>query len=144
MLVQEGQRLGYQGRPGVCKWLQRSISLALSLVGRGNLTERSSRAYMTGRYDDPEASSRSNYGPTRRTLRQFITACSDLDALVREFMTPNPDRALPWSPSARHLQELPDTGQSFERRRPKILERDAGTGHKVAHRAGDPNLAPIT
>jgi transaldolase len=33
------------------------------------------------------------YGPTRRTLRQFIGACSDLDALVRDFMTPNPDQA---------------------------------------------------
>jgi transaldolase len=34
-----------------------------------------------------------SYGPTRRTLRQFISACGDLDALVRDFMTPNPDRA---------------------------------------------------
>lgn len=28
---------------------------------------------------------------TRRTLRQFIAACSDLDALVRDFLLPNPD-----------------------------------------------------
>jgi transaldolase len=34
-----------------------------------------------------------SYGPTRRTLRQFIGACGDLDALVREVMIPNPDRA---------------------------------------------------
>jgi transaldolase len=33
------------------------------------------------------------FGPTRRTLRQFITACHDLDALVRDFMLPNPDTA---------------------------------------------------
>ena len=33
------------------------------------------------------------YGPTRRTLRQFIAACGELDALVREVMIPNPDRA---------------------------------------------------
>jgi transaldolase len=33
------------------------------------------------------------FGPTRRTLRQFITACHDLDALVRDIMLPNPDTA---------------------------------------------------
>jgi len=31
------------------------------------------------------------FAPTRRTLRQFIAACHDLDALVRDFMIPNPD-----------------------------------------------------
>jgi transaldolase len=31
------------------------------------------------------------FGPTRRTLRQFIGACGDLDALVRDVMIPNPD-----------------------------------------------------
>jgi transaldolase len=31
------------------------------------------------------------YGPTRRTLRQFIAACHDLDAVVRDFLLPNPD-----------------------------------------------------
>ena len=31
------------------------------------------------------------FGPTRRTLRQFITACHDLDGVVRDFMIPNPD-----------------------------------------------------
>jgi transaldolase len=31
------------------------------------------------------------YGPTRRTLRQFIGACTDLAVLVREVMLPNPD-----------------------------------------------------
>jgi transaldolase len=34
-----------------------------------------------------------NFGPTRRTLRQFIGACSDLSALVRDVMLPNPDHA---------------------------------------------------
>jgi hypothetical protein len=29
--------------------------------------------------------------PTRRTLRQFITACHDLDAVVRDTLLPNPD-----------------------------------------------------
>lgn len=31
------------------------------------------------------------FGPTRRTLRQFIGACHDLDGLVRDFLLPNPD-----------------------------------------------------
>ena len=33
------------------------------------------------------------FGPTRRTLRQFISACHDLDGLVRDFLIPNPDTA---------------------------------------------------
>jgi len=32
------------------------------------------------------------FGPTRRTLRQFISACYELDALVLDFLVPNPDR----------------------------------------------------
>ena len=31
------------------------------------------------------------FGATRRTLRQFIAACADLDTLVRDVMIPNPD-----------------------------------------------------
>jgi len=31
------------------------------------------------------------FGPTRRTLRQFIGACYELDGVVREVMLPNPD-----------------------------------------------------
>ena len=31
------------------------------------------------------------FGATRRTLRQFIGACHDLDSLIRDFMLPNPD-----------------------------------------------------
>jgi transaldolase len=32
-----------------------------------------------------------SFGPTRRTLRQFISACHDLDSVVRDIMLPNPD-----------------------------------------------------
>ena len=32
-----------------------------------------------------------SFGPTRRTLRQFVSACHDLDGLVRDFLIPNPD-----------------------------------------------------
>ncbi|HYS29918.1 MAG TPA: transaldolase family protein [Candidatus Limnocylindria bacterium] len=34
-----------------------------------------------------------HFGPTLRTLRQFIAACGDLAALVRDVMVPNPDQA---------------------------------------------------
>ncbi len=34
------------------------------------------------------------FGPTARTLRQFIEACHELDAQIREFMLPNPDKKL--------------------------------------------------
>jgi len=34
-----------------------------------------------------------SFGATRRTLRQFIAACHDLDAVVRDFLLPNPDLA---------------------------------------------------
>jgi transaldolase len=33
------------------------------------------------------------FPPTVRTLRQFISACHDLDNLIRDFMLPNPDNA---------------------------------------------------
>jgi transaldolase len=31
------------------------------------------------------------FGATRRTLRQFISACGDLNAIIRDVMIPNPD-----------------------------------------------------
>jgi transaldolase len=34
-----------------------------------------------------------SYGATRRTLRQFIAACHDLDGIVRDVLIPNPDAA---------------------------------------------------
>jgi transaldolase len=33
-----------------------------------------------------------SFGPTRRTLRQFMGASTDLAALVRDVMTPDPDK----------------------------------------------------
>lgn len=48
------------------------------------------RAYTEGGLAVEEFDS---FAPTRRTLRQFIAACHDLDALVRDFMIPNPDVA---------------------------------------------------
>jgi transaldolase len=32
------------------------------------------------------------FGPTRRTMRQFVAACGDLNAFVRDVMIPEPDR----------------------------------------------------
>jgi transaldolase len=46
------------------------------------------RAYAEGGLSVEEFDS---FPPSRRTLRQFIAACSELDALVRDFMVPNPD-----------------------------------------------------
>jgi transaldolase len=46
------------------------------------------RAYSEGALVPSEFDS---FGPTRRTLRQFIAACHDLDGLVRDFLIPNPD-----------------------------------------------------
>jgi len=33
------------------------------------------------------------YGATRRTLRQFLAATADLEALVRDVLVPDPDRS---------------------------------------------------
>jgi transaldolase len=46
------------------------------------------RAYTEGGLSVEEFDS---FPPSRRTLRQFIAACHDLDSLVRDFMIPNPD-----------------------------------------------------
>ncbi len=32
------------------------------------------------------------FGATRRTLRQFIGACHDLEGIIRDFMIPDPDQ----------------------------------------------------
>jgi transaldolase len=32
-----------------------------------------------------------NFGSTRRTLRQFISACAEMNSIVRDIMLPNPD-----------------------------------------------------
>jgi transaldolase len=48
------------------------------------------RAYTEGGLSVEEFDS---FGPSRRTLRQFIAACHDLDSLVRDFMILNPDAA---------------------------------------------------
>src|SRR5579862_342093 len=48
------------------------------------------RAYTEGGLSVTEFDS---FAPTRRTLRQFIAACHELDALVRDIMLPNPDVA---------------------------------------------------
>jgi transaldolase len=47
------------------------------------------RAYTEGGLSSDEFDS---FGPTRRTLRQFIAACHDLPAMIRDQMLPNPDQ----------------------------------------------------
>jgi transaldolase len=46
------------------------------------------RAYTEGGLTTEEFDS---FGPSRRTLRQFIAACHDLDGIVRDFLLPNTD-----------------------------------------------------
>ena len=48
------------------------------------------RAYTEGGISIDEFNS---FAPTRRTLRQFIAACGDLNSIVRDVMLPNPDAA---------------------------------------------------
>ncbi len=47
------------------------------------------RAYTEGGLSDAEFDT---FGSTRRTLRQFIGACADLNVLVRDQMIPDPDK----------------------------------------------------
>jgi transaldolase len=42
--------------------------------------------------DGMSAAEFDSFGPTRRTLRQFMRASTDLAALVRDVMTPDPDK----------------------------------------------------
>lgn len=46
------------------------------------------RAYGEDEFAPPDFDT---FGPTRRTLRQFIGACHDLESLVRDVLIPNPD-----------------------------------------------------
>lgn len=46
------------------------------------------RAYMENGLSPEEFDT---FGATRRTLRQFIAACAEMNALVRDIMLPNPD-----------------------------------------------------
>jgi transaldolase len=48
------------------------------------------RAYTEGGVSINEFNS---FAPTRRTLRQFIAACGDLNSIVRDVLLPNPDTA---------------------------------------------------
>jgi transaldolase len=48
------------------------------------------RAY---RLDGLAAAEFDGFGPTVRTLRQFIEACHELAGYVRDVMLPNPDKA---------------------------------------------------
>jgi transaldolase len=33
-----------------------------------------------------------SFGSTRRTLRGFIAACAEMNAMIRDIMLPNPDK----------------------------------------------------
>ncbi len=44
------------------------------------------------------------FPPTRRTLRQFISACQELNSLIRDVMIPNPDDEVPTKAEIRVLR----------------------------------------
>jgi transaldolase len=46
------------------------------------------RSYIEGGMTNAEFD---DYGPTRRTLRQFSKAIEDLSAIMRDILIPNPD-----------------------------------------------------
>ncbi|HEX8895111.1 MAG TPA: hypothetical protein VF783_17415 [Terriglobales bacterium] len=53
---------------------------------------RHTRANDGGNLDSGDGhQERDAFAPTRRTLRQFITACHHRDAVVRDLLLPNPD-----------------------------------------------------
>src|SRR6516164_10910117 len=62
---------------------------------RGDVVEELSRKFLDFRraYNEGGLSvdDFDSFAPTRRTLRQFVAACHDLDGLVRDAMLPNPD-----------------------------------------------------
>ena len=57
----------------------------------GELLERLPEFGRAWREDGLSLEEFDTFGSTRRTLRQFIGACADLAALVRDFVVPNPD-----------------------------------------------------
>jgi transaldolase len=58
----------------------------------GELLERIPEFGRAWREDGLSLDELDSFGATRRTLRQFIGACADLAALVRDFVIPDPDR----------------------------------------------------
>jgi transaldolase len=87
-----------------CKWQMRFNASDVTVANRidtpvdakvvGELQEKFpdfARAYSE---DGIAVSDFDTFGPTARTLRQFIEASHELDAQVRELMIPNPDKDL--------------------------------------------------
>jgi transaldolase len=87
-----------------CKWQKRFNGSDVTVANRidtpvdakivGELRKKFpdfERAYTEGGLSLAEFDT---FGPTRRTLRQFIEACHEMCAQVRELMIPNPDKEL--------------------------------------------------
>ena len=62
---------------------------------RAEIVEELSRKFMDFRRANTEGGLTieefDSFAPTRRTLRQFITACHELDGIVRDILLPNPE-----------------------------------------------------
>jgi len=86
-----------------CAWQQRFNASDIEVVSRIDLPVQTHIVEaLTRKFPDFRRASTENglsidefdsFGPTRRTLRQFIGACHDLDGIVRDIMLPNPDIA---------------------------------------------------
>lgn len=82
-------------------WQQRFIASDVPVSSRidtpvdPGIVEDLSRRFADFRraYDETGLAPREfdDFAPTRRTLRQFLAACADLNQLVRDVMLPNPD-----------------------------------------------------
>ncbi len=81
--------------------LRRAGAFGSSLAVAGRLSHRA-KAQLTRKFREFRRASEEHgltpeefdsFGATRRTLRQFIAACYDLNAIVRDFQIPNPDAA---------------------------------------------------
>lgn len=82
------------------KWQVRFNASDIEVVSRIDQPVRPEILAALGKFDDFRRAYEEDglavsefdaFPPTRRTLRQFVTACYDLNAQIREFMIPSPD-----------------------------------------------------
>jgi transaldolase len=83
-----------------CKWQKRFNASDVGVAERIDVPVAPSILQGLARFPDFERAYNENgltpdefdmFPPTRRTLRQFISACHELDGYVRDLMLPNPD-----------------------------------------------------
>jgi len=85
-----------------CKWQKRFNASDVTVENRmatpvdpiivGNLAKRFPDFVRASTEGGMAIEDFDTFGPTARTLRQFIEACHELEGQIREFMIPNPDK----------------------------------------------------